>query len=180
MNALYPALCPTGYLLVSGFVSLAVCYRLGPVTSRRTLNAATWTLQAVGVVLACHGVTYAPVSWILLAVLLGLKILPLLFALFLAIWRCSLFHSFITSLLCAYIHPSLFLSPSPSLIYHIFRDCRDPFPNLSPNLEECKGFFFFWYSENLTSLAVCLTLFFCLCFSFFLFFFVKVCTCIFV
>lgn len=76
-----------GYLLVSGFVSLAVCYRLGPVTSRHTLNAATWTLQAVGVVLACHGVTYAPVSWILLAVLLGLKILPLLFALFLAIWR---------------------------------------------------------------------------------------------
>lgn len=88
----YLPLCPTGYLLVSGFVSLAVCYHLGPITSRRTLNVATWALQAVGMVLACHGVTYTPVSWILLAVLLGFKILPLLFALILAVWRCSLLH----------------------------------------------------------------------------------------
>ncbi|XP_027031106.2 nuclear envelope integral membrane protein 2 isoform X1 [Tachysurus fulvidraco] len=76
-----------GYLLVSGFVSFVLCYRLGPVTSRRTLYVMTWALQAVGVVVACHGITYAPVSWILLALLLGFKILPLLLALILAIQR---------------------------------------------------------------------------------------------
>lgn len=80
-------LCPTGYLLVSGVVSLAVCYRLGPVTNQRALSVMTWGLQAVGVVVACHGVTYAPVSWILLAVLLGFKILPVLLSLVLAVWR---------------------------------------------------------------------------------------------
>ncbi|XP_058249505.1 nuclear envelope integral membrane protein 2 isoform X1 [Hemibagrus wyckioides] len=76
-----------GYLLVSGFVSLVLCYRLGPVTSGRTLSVMTWTLQAVGVVVACHGVTYAPVSWVLLSLLLGFKVLPLLLALVLAIRR---------------------------------------------------------------------------------------------
>ncbi|XP_060786456.1 nuclear envelope integral membrane protein 2 [Neoarius graeffei] len=76
-----------GYLLVSGVVSLAVCYRLGPITNQRALSVMTWGLQAVGVVVACHGVTYAPVSWILLAVLLGFKILPVLLSLVLAVWR---------------------------------------------------------------------------------------------
>ncbi|XP_034160193.2 LOW QUALITY PROTEIN: nuclear envelope integral membrane protein 2 [Pangasianodon hypophthalmus] len=86
-----------GYLLVSGFVSLAVCYRLGPVTNRRTLNVMTWALQVAGVLVACHGVTYTHVSWILLAVLLGFKILPLLFALILAVWRqtCWLLSTFL-------------------------------------------------------------------------------------
>ncbi|KAF5892989.1 nuclear envelope integral membrane protein 2-like, partial [Clarias magur] len=86
-----------GYLLVSGCVSLAVCYRLGPVFGRRTLNAMTLVLRVVGVVVACHGLTYAPVSWILLAVMLGVEILPLLFTLVLELWRqaCWLLSAFL-------------------------------------------------------------------------------------
>ncbi|KAF7709126.1 nuclear envelope integral membrane protein 2 [Silurus meridionalis] len=76
-----------GYVLVSGVVSLTLCYRLGPVTSRRTLGVTAWALQAVGVLVACHGLTYAPVSWILLAVLLSFMTLPLLFTLTLLVWR---------------------------------------------------------------------------------------------
>ncbi|TUN64301.1 Nuclear envelope integral membrane protein 1 [Bagarius yarrelli] len=75
-----------GYLLVSGVVSLLVCYRQSAVTSRHTLSVMTWVLQVVGVALACHGVTYAPVSWILLTLLLGVKILPLLLTLILPVW----------------------------------------------------------------------------------------------
>ncbi|KAM9487374.1 nuclear envelope integral membrane protein 2 [Clarias gariepinus] len=76
-----------GYLLVSGCVSLAVCHRLGPVIGTRALNVMTLVLRVMGAVVACHGVTYAPVSWILLVVMLGVEILPLLFTLVLELWR---------------------------------------------------------------------------------------------
>ncbi|XP_017568978.1 nuclear envelope integral membrane protein 2 [Pygocentrus nattereri] len=76
-----------GYLLVSGLVSFIFCYRHGPITNRRTLNLMTWGLQAVAMVVACHGITYAPLSWMLLTVLLCYKIVPLVWAILLGIWR---------------------------------------------------------------------------------------------
>ncbi|XP_062862603.1 nuclear envelope integral membrane protein 2 isoform X2 [Trichomycterus rosablanca] len=76
-----------GYLLLSGLVSFALCYRVGSIRNKRALNSLTWTLQAAGTALACHGVTYAPVSWKLLAALLVWKILPLVLTILLGILR---------------------------------------------------------------------------------------------
>ncbi|XP_076858504.1 nuclear envelope integral membrane protein 2 isoform X2 [Brachyhypopomus gauderio] len=76
-----------GYLLVSGIVSLALCYRLGPITSRKTLNLMTWAVQTAAVTLVYLGVTYTPASWTLLAVLLGFKVLPVAYAVLLGMWR---------------------------------------------------------------------------------------------
>ncbi|XP_066542351.1 nuclear envelope integral membrane protein 2 [Hoplias malabaricus] len=64
------------YLLVSGLVSFVFCYKLGPITNKRTLNLMTWGLQAVAMLIASYGITYAPLSWMLLGMLLMLKILP--------------------------------------------------------------------------------------------------------
>ncbi|XP_022535819.2 nuclear envelope integral membrane protein 2 [Astyanax mexicanus] len=76
-----------GYLLLSGFISFVFCYKLGPITNKRTLNLMTWLLQAVAGVVACHGVTYGPISWMLLATLLSFKVLPLVLAILVGIWR---------------------------------------------------------------------------------------------
>ncbi|KAI4891001.1 hypothetical protein NFI96_011727 [Prochilodus magdalenae] len=75
-----------GYLLASGLISFVCCYKLGPITNRRTLNLMTWGLQAVAMVVACHGITYAPLSWMLLVFLLCFKIVPLVLAILLGIW----------------------------------------------------------------------------------------------
>ncbi|KAK1789174.1 hypothetical protein P4O66_015120 [Electrophorus voltai] len=76
-----------GYLLISGFVSFALCYRLGPITSRSTLNLMTWALQAGALMMVWLGVTYAPASWSCLTLLLIIKVLPLVYAILLGTWR---------------------------------------------------------------------------------------------
>ncbi|XP_036401372.1 nuclear envelope integral membrane protein 2 [Megalops cyprinoides] len=65
-----------GYLLVSGFLSFAVCYKHGPITDDRTLTLMTWTLQVIAMVMMYHGITYPTASYALLGVLVGVKCLP--------------------------------------------------------------------------------------------------------
>ncbi|XP_061089632.1 nuclear envelope integral membrane protein 2 isoform X2 [Conger conger] len=76
-----------GYLLVSGFISFAVCYKRGPITDERTLALATWVLQIVAMAMMYHGITYPTAAYVVLAGLLGLKCLPYLYGLLLATCR---------------------------------------------------------------------------------------------
>ncbi|KAJ8351535.1 hypothetical protein SKAU_G00230110 [Synaphobranchus kaupii] len=76
-----------GYLLVSGFISFAVCYKRGPITDERTLLLMTWTMQIVAMGMVHHGITYPMASYALLACLLGLKCIPHLWKLLLATCR---------------------------------------------------------------------------------------------
>ncbi|KAK9730785.1 NEMP family [Popillia japonica] len=41
----------TWYAIITGFISFLVCYRLGPVTNKRTQNIIQWTIQFFGLVL---------------------------------------------------------------------------------------------------------------------------------
>ena len=40
-----------GYLVLSGAISFAVCYRMGPVENQRTLNLVQWSMQLFALVL---------------------------------------------------------------------------------------------------------------------------------
>ncbi|XP_067300455.1 nuclear envelope integral membrane protein 2 isoform X2 [Pseudorasbora parva] len=77
------------YVLISGLFSFAVCYKHGPITNKHTLNFMTWCMQGVGIVLLYYGITFPRAYYILIAVLLCLKILPLAWSLL--VWICSLF-----------------------------------------------------------------------------------------
>ncbi|KAG5852896.1 hypothetical protein ANANG_G00067400 [Anguilla anguilla] len=76
-----------GYLLMSGFISFAVCYKRGPITDERTLVLMTWMLQIIAMGMIYHGITYPTACYAVLAVLLGLKFIPYLGTLLLA--TCS-------------------------------------------------------------------------------------------
>ncbi|KAA0715528.1 Nuclear envelope integral membrane protein 1 [Triplophysa tibetana] len=65
------------YVLISGLVSFAVCYKLGPITNRHTLGFMTLCMQAVGIVLLYQGISYPTAFYILLTLLLFRKILHL-------------------------------------------------------------------------------------------------------
>lgn len=81
------------YVLISGLLSFAMCYKHGPITNKHTLNFMTCSMQAVGIVLLYYGITFPPACYVLIAVLLCLKILPLAWSLLMGI--CSLFYSFL-------------------------------------------------------------------------------------
>lgn len=82
------------YVLISGLFSFAVCYKHGPITNKHTLNFMTWCMQVAGMVLLYYGITFPPAYYVLIAVLLCLKILPLVWSLL--VWICRLFCSFIS------------------------------------------------------------------------------------
>ncbi|XP_067265116.1 nuclear envelope integral membrane protein 2 [Chanodichthys erythropterus] len=82
------------YVLISGLFSFAVCYKHGPITNKHTLNFMTWCMQIAGMVLLYYGITFPPACYILIAVLLCSKILPLIWSLLM--WICSLFYSFLS------------------------------------------------------------------------------------
>ncbi|KAK7154472.1 hypothetical protein R3I94_007715 [Phoxinus phoxinus] len=82
------------YVLISGLFSFAVCYKHGPITNKHTLNFMTLCMQVVGMVLLYYGITFPPAYYVLIAVLLCLKILPLVWSLLVGI--CRLFCSFIS------------------------------------------------------------------------------------
>ncbi|XP_055071651.2 nuclear envelope integral membrane protein 2 [Misgurnus anguillicaudatus] len=81
------------YVLISGLVSFAICYKHGPITNKRTLILMTWCMQVVGIVLLYHGLTYPLAFYMLLALLLCVKILPLVWSLLVGIF--SLFFYFL-------------------------------------------------------------------------------------
>ncbi|KAK2904776.1 hypothetical protein Q8A67_006575 [Cirrhinus molitorella] len=88
------------YVLVSGLVSLAVCYKHGPITNKHTLSFMTWCMQAVGMVFLYNGITFPPARYVLIMLLLCWKILPLAWSLLLLVWSllmwiCSLIYSFL-------------------------------------------------------------------------------------
>ncbi|KAJ8384100.1 hypothetical protein AAFF_G00208910 [Aldrovandia affinis] len=62
-----------GYLVVSGLVSFAVCYKRGPIRDERALGLMSWVLQALAVGLMYRGITYPTAAYGLLACLLALK-----------------------------------------------------------------------------------------------------------
>lgn len=82
------------YVLISGLFSFAVCYKHGPITNKHTLNFMTWCMQVVGMVLLYYGITFPPAYYVLIAVLLCSKILPLAWSLLVQI--CRLFYSFLS------------------------------------------------------------------------------------
>jgi len=75
------------YVLISGLFSFAVCYKHGPITNKHTLNFMTCCMQVVAMVLLYYGITFPPAYYILIAVLLCLKILPLVWSLL--VWICK-------------------------------------------------------------------------------------------
>ncbi|XP_016301145.1 nuclear envelope integral membrane protein 2-like [Sinocyclocheilus anshuiensis] len=81
------------YVLISGLVSFAVCYKHGPITNKHTLNFMTWGMQVVSMVLLYYGITIPPAYYVLIMLLLCWKILPLAWSLLM--WICSLFYSFL-------------------------------------------------------------------------------------
>lgn len=68
------------YIIITGFISFVVCYRMGPPTSQRSKDLIKWSLQlaanimifysshfreaSVGVMLVVLGWTYFPIRWL--------------------------------------------------------------------------------------------------------------------
>nr|XP_046218498.1 nuclear envelope integral membrane protein 2 isoform X2 [Oncorhynchus gorbuscha] len=76
-----------GYLVVTGLISWAVCYKHGPISSERTLSLLTWGLQCLAMGLMYYGVTYPQASYLLLGILLVFKALPSAYRLLLGTCR---------------------------------------------------------------------------------------------
>ncbi|XP_058888153.1 nuclear envelope integral membrane protein 2 isoform X1 [Acipenser ruthenus] len=64
-----------GYLLFSGFLSFAVCYKHGPITNKQSLNLLTWTLQIIALLLMYLGITYPPAAYAVISILVASKAL---------------------------------------------------------------------------------------------------------
>ncbi|XP_058889577.1 nuclear envelope integral membrane protein 2-like isoform X2 [Acipenser ruthenus] len=64
-----------GYLLFSGFLSFAVCYKHGPITNSQSLNLLTWTLQIIALLLMYLGITYPPAAYAVITILVASKTL---------------------------------------------------------------------------------------------------------
>ncbi|XP_056610853.1 nuclear envelope integral membrane protein 2 [Triplophysa dalaica] len=80
-----------GYVLISGLVSFAVCYKLGPITNKHTLGFMTLCMQAVGIVLLYHGISYPTAFYILLTLLLFRKILHFVRSILVGMFRLFCF-----------------------------------------------------------------------------------------
>ncbi|XP_028847662.1 nuclear envelope integral membrane protein 2 isoform X2 [Denticeps clupeoides] len=76
-----------GYLLISGVVSFAACYKHGPITCQRTLTLMTWCIRAVAVVMLYCGITYPLAAHTLLGLLLVLRFLSCVVVLLCGICR---------------------------------------------------------------------------------------------
>uniref|UniRef100_A0A8C4RZC9 Nuclear envelope integral membrane protein 2 n=1 Tax=Erpetoichthys calabaricus TaxID=27687 RepID=A0A8C4RZC9_ERPCA len=70
------------YLLCSGLLSLAVCYKRGPISSPQVLNGLTWALRTVAVALLYRGFTHPTASNAIVSSALVVAVLPLAFRAF--------------------------------------------------------------------------------------------------
>ncbi|XP_061413048.1 LOW QUALITY PROTEIN: nuclear envelope integral membrane protein 1a-like [Lethenteron reissneri] len=64
-----------GYLAAVGFVSFAVCYRLGPVTNERSLHIMTWTLQLLALLFIYNGTQISTISFAMVLVAITMRLL---------------------------------------------------------------------------------------------------------
>ena len=65
-----------GYFAVTGGLSFAFCYRMGPVENPRTLNLIQWTLQLFGLVLIHLSSYHQVASFVLALTVLGWRAIP--------------------------------------------------------------------------------------------------------
>ncbi|XP_050343437.1 nuclear envelope integral membrane protein 1 [Nymphalis io] len=64
------------YILMAGFISFVVCYRIGPPKNQRSKNLVMWTLQGVGVVVIIFSSQYQEASTAVTVITLGTKYFP--------------------------------------------------------------------------------------------------------
>ncbi|MBN3288927.1 NEMP2 protein, partial [Polyodon spathula] len=64
-----------GYLLFSGLLGFAVCYKRGPITNKQSLTLLTWALQSIALFLVYCGITYPPAAYGVITILVALKAL---------------------------------------------------------------------------------------------------------
>lgn len=60
----------TGYVLIVGFLSFAVCYKHGPLVDERSVNLLTWTLQLLSLLLIYYGVTVPQFAYAVMILIL--------------------------------------------------------------------------------------------------------------
>jgi len=87
------SLCPplslslSGYVVVVGFISFAVCYRHGPLVEERSVNILTWTLQLFGLLLVYAGVQIQQVALAVIVAAVCAKNVEYPLVLALGLWR---------------------------------------------------------------------------------------------
>ncbi|CAN0016433.1 unnamed protein product [Bubo scandiacus] len=62
-----------GYLLLVGFVSFGVCYRYGPLETRRSISLLSWALQLLGLLLMYSGIQIHPIALALVVIAICTK-----------------------------------------------------------------------------------------------------------
>lgn len=60
----------TGYVLIVGFLSFAVCYKHGPLVEERSINLLTWTLQLLSLFLIYSGVSMPQIAYVVMILIL--------------------------------------------------------------------------------------------------------------
>ncbi|XP_067880987.1 nuclear envelope integral membrane protein 1 isoform X2 [Heterodontus francisci] len=73
-----------GYVIISAFVSFAVCYKYGPLEEERNVNLLNWALQLIGLLLMYCGIQVQQVALALIVVAFCIKNLELPFR-----WTCT-------------------------------------------------------------------------------------------
>ena len=63
----------TGYVVLVGFISFAVCYRYGPLVDEKSVNILSWTLQLLGLLLVYLGIQIQQVAFALIVAALITK-----------------------------------------------------------------------------------------------------------
>lgn len=81
-------MCLTGYLVLVGFISFAVCYRYGPLVDEKNINILTWTLQLLGLLCIYLGIQIQQVAFAIIIAALVSKNLEYPVALGAAAWGC--------------------------------------------------------------------------------------------
>ncbi|XP_072349827.1 nuclear envelope integral membrane protein 1 isoform X1 [Scyliorhinus torazame] len=66
-----------GYVMISAFVSFAVCYKYGPLEEDRSVNLLNWTLQLLGLLLMYFGIQVQQVALAFIVVAFCIKNLEL-------------------------------------------------------------------------------------------------------
>lgn len=77
----------TGYVVVVGFISFAVCYRYGPLVNEKNINILSWTLQLIGLLLIYLGIQLYQVAFAIIVAALLTKNLEYPVSLAVTAWR---------------------------------------------------------------------------------------------
>lgn len=77
----------SGYVVVVGFISFAVCYRYGPLADEKSINILSWTLQLFGLLLVYLGIQIQQVAFAIIVAALFSKNLEYPVSLVVVAWR---------------------------------------------------------------------------------------------